>query len=142
MNIHRFVAILLFFSFIVGCNPSANTSESNIPPKTTYIEMNECINGIFEWWKDGIMDVFSVIQHPTFQHSRVPLFQYNINSVPNIPIYLFSVPTIAFPIHLFLWSELYNSHWIFFFYKFPYLDHNLLELLLIWSWNTTAWYQT
>jgi phosphate transport system substrate-binding protein len=38
MNKRFFAIIFLFFSFIVGCNTSTNTSESNLPQETTYIE--------------------------------------------------------------------------------------------------------
>ena len=38
MNIYRFAIIFLLLSFIIGCNSFENTSESNVPQDTTYIE--------------------------------------------------------------------------------------------------------
>ena len=38
MNKRLLAVIFLFFSFIIGCNTSGNTSESNLTQETTYIE--------------------------------------------------------------------------------------------------------
>ena len=38
MNIHRILIIILLFSLLFGCSSSSNTSDSDTPKETTYIE--------------------------------------------------------------------------------------------------------